>query len=110
MRSKTNREYRTWMRWLENEDNNPSRSDWYAMQIAAEIRRSGRKDPNSVAVRDLKLTLKREKVVAPVSPTASSPTSALDSSTVKATVTAFAKSKWFAVTGFGGKASRIKRK
>lgn len=108
MKTKTNREYRTWMRWLENEDNNPSRSDWYLMQVAAEIRRSNRKDPNSVAVRDLKLTLKREKVVAPI-PTAS-PTPAPDSSTVKATVTALAKSKWFGIVGFGGRASKIKRK
>jgi hypothetical protein len=45
------------MAWLEMEQERPSRSDWYAMQTAAEIRRSGLKDPNAVKLNDMKLKL-----------------------------------------------------
>ena len=35
----THRQYLGWQAWLEIEWDRPSRSDWYAMQVAAETRR-----------------------------------------------------------------------
>jgi hypothetical protein len=51
----THRQYRTWMVWLENEWNNPSRNDHYLMQIIVEIRRIFAKNPASVTMPQAKL-------------------------------------------------------
>lgn len=44
----TNREYLTWQAYLDEELNNPDRSDHYAMQIAMEIRRANVKNPQNI--------------------------------------------------------------
>jgi hypothetical protein len=35
----THREYRMWIAWLEKDQNEPTLSDWYAMQNIVEVRR-----------------------------------------------------------------------
>ena len=52
----THRQYLAWIEWYKLEANHPDRSDWYAMQIAAEVRRANAKNPKSVNVKDMKLT------------------------------------------------------
>lgn len=39
MEAHTHREYLTWMQYLDNQWNQPSRSDHYLMQLAAEVHR-----------------------------------------------------------------------
>lgn len=56
--SKTHREYRTWMRHLEEELNQPSRSDFYLMQIAAEARYAFRERPASLALNKFRIPFK----------------------------------------------------
>jgi hypothetical protein len=63
MRRMTHREYEVWIEWIKDNQGHPSRSDWYAMQIAAEIRRLRMKtpavegyDPNVVKLADMKLS------------------------------------------------------
>lgn len=51
-----------WLRYLETEWNRPTRDNWYAMQIAAEIRqiRNGfSKNPKGVSLNSLKLKFQR---------------------------------------------------
>jgi hypothetical protein len=55
MRSLTQREFEARMAWLEEEMEKPSREDWYAMQVAAEVRRTRVKDPTSVKLPDMRL-------------------------------------------------------
>jgi len=43
------------MAWLNEDLERPSRSDWYLMQIAAEVARTKVKDPSSVRLSDMKL-------------------------------------------------------
>lgn len=49
------------MAWLDEEEDRPSRADWYAMQIAAEIRRTRVKDPGKVSINDMKLKMEAPK-------------------------------------------------
>jgi hypothetical protein len=51
----THRQYAAWLRWLESEMDRPDRSDYYAMSIAAEVRRTHAKD---VKLEDLRLRSK----------------------------------------------------
>lgn len=48
MHRHTHREYRTWQVWLDQQWNEPSRTDNYLMQIAQEIRRVLHKHPERV--------------------------------------------------------------
>lgn len=50
MRELTYREYRTWLTWLDEQWNNPSRSDYYMMQIAQAVARKGIRNPQDVTV------------------------------------------------------------
>ena len=54
----SNRHALMWFRWLHIQWNTPSRSDYYLMQIAAEIRRGNLERGQRVAVDDMKLTFK----------------------------------------------------
>jgi len=58
MRSMTHREFLARLESIREQEATPSRGDWYAMQIAAEVRRSRFdkvKNPPSVSLKDLKL-------------------------------------------------------
>lgn len=57
----THRQYLGWLSWLEDEWNNPSRADHYAMQAAAETRRQFRKNPAQVKLEDLKIPFRFSK-------------------------------------------------
>ena len=81
LKKTTNREYRTWMQWLTDDMNRPSRSDYYAMQIAAVM---GGGDVN-------KLRIPFEPVI---------PTKGTRGGISKEHATAYAKAKWCGVTGF----------
>lgn len=59
MRSMTQREFEARMAWIEEDQDTPSKSDWYLMQIAMEIVRSRAKDPSKIHLNDMRL--KREK-------------------------------------------------
>jgi hypothetical protein len=63
------REYQAWQLRLEEAWNDPSRGDYYLMQIAAEICRGRVKDPNDVKVGSFKIpiTFDRPKPKVPVS-------------------------------------------
>lgn len=52
----THRQYLAWMSWLSLEEREPSLSDYYAMQIAAEVRRVLSKNPNAIKMEDFKIT------------------------------------------------------
>jgi len=57
----THRQFLTWMRWLEEEDNHPSRTDNYLMQIAAEVCRVLHRKPETVKLSDFVMKFKRVK-------------------------------------------------
>ena len=60
----SHREYLTRMAWLEENLNDPERSDFYLMQIAQEVRRVLSKKPNKIKLKDfrIKFTPKVENV------------------------------------------------
>lgn len=53
MRKITHREFLGWLYWLESQWNEPSRSDYYLMQVAAEVRRVLRKNPSKIKTEHL---------------------------------------------------------
>lgn len=55
----SHREYLTWMAWFEMDQNRPDRSDHYAMQIAAEVRRGNSKNPRKVLLEHFKIPFRR---------------------------------------------------
>jgi ADP-glucose pyrophosphorylase len=55
MEKHTEKEMRVTLAWLEMQWDRPSRTDWYLMQVAAEVRRGLVKKPNSVKTGDLKI-------------------------------------------------------
>ena len=60
----THREFLALDKYLREEWNEPSRSDWYLMQVAAEIRAIGQsfsKTPKPVRLQDLKIEFKEER-------------------------------------------------
>ena len=79
----THREYLTWIAWLDEQWNKPSKTDSYLMQIAMEVDRVLSNNPNSIQMKHKLL-----KFVEPVLSTMS-PEQKLVAS----------KAKWFAVTG-----------
>lgn len=58
----THRQFKAWEAWFELEWNVPNRADYYAMNVAAEVRRSRAKNPGVVKVEDLRLKLEKKKV------------------------------------------------
>lgn len=54
----THRQFRVWKQWLLNENNRPDRTDYYLMQIAAEIRKPNVKNHRRVKIGDFKLVFK----------------------------------------------------
>lgn len=57
----THRQFLVWHAWLRKEWDMPSRADHYAMQTAAEVRRTALKDKNSVQLNQFKIPFKWEK-------------------------------------------------
>lgn len=87
MQSMSHREFITRFQWLENEENNPNRTDYYLMQIAAEMRRSWIKNKNGIKLEKFKIKFGRADAKEPVKMT-------------KEQAAAIEKAKWFAFTGF----------
>ena len=48
MDTHTHRQYLTWLAWLDHRDATPDPTQYYLMQIAAEVRRVLAKQPNSI--------------------------------------------------------------
>jgi hypothetical protein len=55
MEKHTEREMRITLAWLEMQWDRPSRTDWYLMQVAAEVRKGLVKRPNAVKTEHLKI-------------------------------------------------------
>ena len=51
----THRELLTWLAWLDNKESNPDPTQYYLMQIAAEVRRVLAKNPSKVKLDDFQL-------------------------------------------------------
>lgn len=86
MESTTERQLVVWMAWLAIQLNQPSRSDYYSMVIAAEIRRGNSKNPRSVKVGDFKLRFNSD----------SRSSSVPDETKLK-----LMKARWLAITNIG---------
>lgn len=57
----TRRQFRAWREWTAEDLNEPSKADYYAMQIAAEVRRVLSKKPGGIKLADFKLVFKPKK-------------------------------------------------
>lgn len=55
MEKHTEKEMRVTLAWLEMQWDRPNRTDWYLMQIAAEVRRGLVKKPNSVKTENMRI-------------------------------------------------------
>lgn len=55
MKSMSHREYLTRLAWIEENWNDPDRSDYYLMQIAQEIRKVMSKKPKNIKLDHLKI-------------------------------------------------------
>lgn len=88
MKEHTHRQYLAWMAWLEMQWDRPSRTDWYLMQIAAEVYKKFRKNPAQILVETFKLRFKSSNK-APVKTKAQKEMDA-----------AAAKARWFGMTNF----------
>lgn len=60
MRQHTNREYLTWMDWLEEQWEHPTRGDFYLMQIARQVACVLSKEPDRIKLQDFLLTFRRK--------------------------------------------------
>lgn len=56
MREHTDREFRTIVEWMALEDNRPTRSDWYLMQIALQVARKFATNPAGIQLKDFVLS------------------------------------------------------
>jgi len=65
MTSMTNREFNTWMEWLDEEMNRPSRSDHYLMSIAQEVRRVLSSRPGQIQLDHFRLKFDRVLSLSP---------------------------------------------
>lgn len=86
MQKHTHREYLLWMAWLAKQHDTPDRSDYYLMQIAAEIRRVLSKQPNKIKLEHFKLS------------TAGKPAPVQQRETVEQS-----KARWAGLVGYKGK-------
>lgn len=60
MRSHTLREYRIWMAYLDEQWNQPNRTDHYLMQIARDVKRVLSRHPGKIQLDDSKLTFEQK--------------------------------------------------
>ena len=84
----THRQYRTVLKWLDEQSENPSIHEHYLMQIACEVRRVLSKKPADVHLDHFKLKFKRQ--------TPSKPETQEEAASK-------AKSKWLSMLGLGKK-------
>lgn len=63
MKTHTQRQFRTWISWLDEQWDQPTLSDYYCMQIAAEVRRVLSNKPNSIKLEDFKMKFSKPKLV-----------------------------------------------
>lgn len=56
----THRQYICWLVWLKNQQNIPTKDNYYQMQIACELRRTVVKNPNKINTEDFKLKFVRK--------------------------------------------------
>lgn len=86
MRSMTQREYLARLAWIEKDLGEPSRADYYAMQVAAEVRKANNKikNPESVKLEDMKLRSQKVEKPRPVT---------------RREAAARSRSRWFGVLG-----------
>lgn len=61
MRKTTHRQYQGWLAWLAQQWNEPDRHDWYAMQIACEVRRVLSQKPGQHQPDQLKIKFEERK-------------------------------------------------
>ena len=60
-REHTHREYLTWVVWLNEQWNVPTKDNLYSMQIAAEVRRVLSKQPNAIKTEHFKMVFEHKK-------------------------------------------------
>lgn len=82
----THRQFQVALEWIEREWNEPSRTDHYLMQLAAEIRRSNVKNPQSVKMDHFKIKFERKAKALPVN---------------QGMTTKMTKARWKAAVGLG---------
>ena len=92
IRTHTNREYETWMAWLDMQWNNPDLICHYLMQVAMEVRRLFRKNPNAVHLKHMKIPFESREVA--VSSPASREHEQKATVDRRAHLTAISKSMW----------------
>lgn len=93
MASMSNREYNVRLAWLDRQMNEPSRSDFYLMQIAQEVRRVLSKKPETILLEDhFKIKFGRSST---------EPKELTQEDKDRAT--AVARSRWMGLVGPGGK-------
>lgn len=56
----THRQFFVWQQWLSDQFEKPSRTDFYLMQVAAEVRKLFNKNPASVDINNMKLKWKEQ--------------------------------------------------
>ena len=78
--------------WLQEQWNEPSRTDWYLMQVACEIVRGRVKKPRSIGLKDFKLPFKT--LVKKLFSRHPDPDDDLPSAPPRMTETMAAKNKW----------------
>lgn len=61
----TYRECAKWLTFIVEEEQRPTKNDYYLAQIAAEIRRGLVKKPNEVKVKDFLISFEKEGTVVP---------------------------------------------
>lgn len=86
MESMTHREFQTRWAWLQEQWNNPSRTDYYLIQIAREVRAVLSKNPNQIKFEHLRIKFKEKA-------------EGRKPSVQKAAQ--WAKARWFGLTGKG---------
>lgn len=64
----TERELAGWVRWLDDEWNTPTRTDHYLMQIAQEVRRVLRKNPNKIKLKQFAIEFVKQQEGQPIRP------------------------------------------
>lgn len=85
----THREYRTWVRWMQDEWNNPSRSDYYLMRISQRLIQTNSKTPDKHTLDEQKIPFGfGEKQDEPAQPKSR-----------LSLITDFAKARWCALVG-----------
>jgi hypothetical protein len=90
MESHTHREFKTWIRWLDEQWNNPTADQYYLMSVAQRVQQVLSKNPNQISLSQQKITF---------GPGSSKP------SLTKDQKASMAKARWASVVGLEKKDS-----